>query len=130
MGVGTVVQEHHKEFAITHNQHYSNNTLVEQRPAVRGYTLFKRRENGVRGELQLSHTRRIYNNAKRWWHNFVVPTTNDMFGRPHFERKFEPFKQHDHMRCHCSSWCRLKTNKPGALRARRKQYIAIELNNL
>jgi hypothetical protein len=127
MGVGTVVQGHHREFATTHNRRYSNNIPAEQKHAVRGYILFKHQVNGVRGESQLSHTRRIYNNAKRWWHNKVVPTTNDMFGGMHFERKFEPFRQHIHMRCHCSSWCRLKTTNSGALRIRRKQYIELEL---
>lgn len=77
----------------------------------------------------MTHTIRIYNNAKRWWHNKLVPTTNDMFGGRHFERKFEPFRQHVHLRCHCSSWCRLKSNEHGAVRARRKQIINAELNN-
>lgn len=131
MVVGTVVQEHRSEFATTHNQHYSNNIPAEQKHAVRGYTLFKHRGNGVRGESQLSHTRRIYNDTKQWF-KIKITSWSDGYEDGMFGRRndgYHPYHQYDTFHCKCA-WCKPKSKQHGSIRVRRKFEIEKEISGL
>ena len=73
----------------------------------------------------MSHTERIYNNAKKWYHNKVAEGINGYLDY-YFTRRFHPFKQ-ESPKCHCEH-CFPKGDEPGALRIKRKKEIDIELN--
>jgi len=79
----------------------------------------------------MSHTIRIYNDARRWFKARIKRVSEGYQDGMWAIRNwpYHPFKQHNHFTCHCS-WCRPKSTQKGSLRVQHKSEIQRELLNL